>query len=207
MEDIQERMDAIGVFEIRNFLRTYPLEPSPAFDQNIHNPGEKRGTTILPLWQQTNEFRDGSTHWPAFTRLLAVLKPYVLCASAMFAITHSEEYRKARVVKERRLAAQNPALAIPHGSADNCFETVRLSANIAPTSCPLQTTHPSKLASFAVIGRRLFNGGGIAVPALGTLHALMPGGFLVLDTAMEVHTTPFSGERYELQFFIPELDD
>ncbi|KAN0120177.1 hypothetical protein V8E51_002385 [Hyaloscypha variabilis] len=165
MEDIQVRMDAIGVFEIKKFLRTYHLGPSPAFDQNIHASGETYGTVILPLWQQTTEFRNG--------------------------MPFSEEHSKAKSIKERRPAAQTPALTIPHGSADNCFETVRLSAKIAPTSCPLQTTHPSKFATFAVIGRRLFHEGGIAVPALAT----------------EVHTTPFSGDRYELQFFIPELDD
>ncbi|KAE9380788.1 hypothetical protein N431DRAFT_540331 [Stipitochalara longipes BDJ] len=192
-------MDAIGILEIRNFLRTNPSRTIPAIDQNAHTPGEKYGITTA--------FRDGSTHWPAFTRLLVALKPYILSTSMMFSISHPEDYRKEKAIRDRRLPPQDPALAIRHNSDEDCFETVRLSANIAPASCPRQTTHPSKLASMVSIGRRQFIGGDIAVPALGMLHTLKPGGFLVLHASMEVHTKPFSGEGFKLQFFTFELED
>ena len=207
MEDIAARIDAAAVAEIRNFLQIYTLGPSLAPDQITHRQDEKYGTVILPLWQQTDDFRVGTPHWPAFVRLLAALKPYAEVASALLSISHPEEVIKSKGIRERQLAAQDPAPATPHGSAEDCSKTVRLSANIAPTTHALATTHPSKLAAFAVIGRGLFTGGDLALPALDMRHTLKPGNHVVFHTAFDIHNTPFSGERYELQFFLPDLEE
>jgi hypothetical protein len=176
--------DTLAVLEIRIFLETYPLGPSPssAPDQNTRYPNLKYGTAILPLWRQTTELRAVSKHWPAFTRLLDALTPFILTTSVMFSISHPEEFQRAKATKARRLATQDPALTIPESTAENCFETMRLSANIAPGRCLLQTTHPSKLACLITVGLALSSGGSIAIPALGLQFTAKPGVFGALST-------------------------
>jgi hypothetical protein len=120
-----------------------------------------------PPLAATTELRAGSEHWPAFTRLLDALKSFILTTSVMFSISHPEEFQRAKPIKARRLAAQDPASTIPESTAENCLETVRLSANIALGRCLLQTTHPSKLACLITIRRGLSSGGNIAILALG----------------------------------------
>jgi hypothetical protein len=99
----------------------------------------------------------------------------------MFSVSYPEEFKRAKAIKARRFAAQDPALAIPESTAENCFETMRMSANIALGRCLLQTTHPSKLACLITIRRGLSNGGNIAILALGLQLTAKLGGFRALS--------------------------
>ena len=114
---------------------------------------------------------------------------------------------RPRDIKDSRLAGQNPTQDIPIQFTQNCFETMGLSVNIAPDLGHLRTTHPSKLAWVVPVGLGMFTGGGLETPQLNRRFIMEAGVGIPVYTTDPVRIVPFEGERYELQFFMPDMED
>jgi hypothetical protein len=195
---------------IRQFLQSYPLAISPIRDTQPHlDPNERVGTILLPLWRQTPLTNTHSPHWQAFLELLRTLRPYLIeCCRAMRS-TAPYAYDSGLRIYQDQLFGGDQANAIPQITAENCFQTLRLSANMALAPHLLNTSHPSFWAAIATVGP--FDYGDVLLPSLGERYQVGTHGvgrdrienILTVRTALNVQSVPFVGERYELVFFLP----
>ena len=116
-----------------------------------------------------------------------------------------------------QLFSENQETAVPQMTPDNCFETFRLSANMALDPAPMTTTHPSFWAVISTVGH--FEFGGLGIWDSGQWYPLrteQAGGIrieniLTVRTSLNIMNAPFVGERYQLEFFLPwkpiDIDD
>jgi hypothetical protein len=84
---------------------------------------------------------------------------------------------------------------------------MRLTANIAPSRASLKTSHPSPYAVIIALGEWGKAGAKMIMPQMGisTQMGSEEGGLMMLKGGQEVAVTPFVGERYQLELFVPEI--
>ena len=195
---------------IRQFLQSCSLATSPIRDTQPHlDPNERVGTILLPLWRQTPLTNTHSPHWQAFLELLRTLRPYLIECSRAMRSTAPYAYDSALRIYQDQLFGGDQANAIPQITAENCFQTLRLSANMALAPHLLNTSHPSFWAAIAAVGP--FYYGDVLLTGLGERYQVGTHGvgsdrienILNVRTALNVQSLPFVGERYELVFFLP----
>ncbi|KAN0120179.1 hypothetical protein V8E51_002387 [Hyaloscypha variabilis] len=96
------------------------------------------------------------------------------------------EYFSALQIRDQVFSGQTDP-----NTPENCFASFRLSANMTMDYNPLITTHLSLLAAVAAVGP--FDYGDVVTRE----------GFLIAQTSLRLRNTPFVGERYQLEFFMP----
>jgi hypothetical protein len=190
---------------IRQFIQSCPLATSPIRDVQPHlNPNERVGTILLPLWRQTPIMNTHSPHWPAFLELLRTLRPYLIECSRAMRSTAPYAYDGALQNYRDQLFGGDQATTIPQITPENCFQTLRISANMALAAHPLRTSHPSFWVVIAAVGP--FNYGDVGLTDLGEhgqwyrigTQGVGRGGIeniLTVRTALNVQSLPFVGER------------
>jgi hypothetical protein len=192
------------------FVQTCPLDPAPVRDTQPHlNPNERVGTVLLPLWRQTPRMNSHSPHWPAFLELLRLLRPHLIACSNAMKFTAPWAHGCALELYREQLFSGNPANVIPQPVNDNCFETFRLSANMALDPHLLITTHQSFWAVIVAVGP--FDLGVVWLLDLDNLYHVGNdnSGFvpaehiLTVRTSLNIQNLAFTGERYQLEFFLP----
>jgi hypothetical protein len=129
--------------------------------------------------------------------LFNVISDYIDRASVDLQERASHKYASAVEVYESRTHS------IPHSSANKCFETIRLSANLALQGHRLNTSHESSAAYLAAFGE--FQGGN-TVLGDGEERPLEAGGFKFLSTFIDVQIKPFKEERYQIELFLPKFE-
>jgi hypothetical protein len=92
---------------------------------------------------------------------------------------------------------------MPYSQASKCFETMRLSANLALQGHRLNTSHESTAAVLAAFGQ--FQGGDIVV-ANGDPRPLNAGDSRFHSTSIDVQVEPFVGERHQIELFLPKIE-
>jgi hypothetical protein len=184
-------MNDIIVSAIRTFLQTYPLTVPAIQDQQEHSSAtEKVGTVILPLWQTTSTLHPGSLHWAAYKSFLCAIKDFIDSASECLQEESPFDHGDAIETFNSR-----PTPTIPYSEANKCFETMRLSANLALVGHRLSTTHESTDAVLTPFG--YFVGGNIVV-------ANHPGMVMnacdsrYVSTSLVLQVEPFEGRGIRL---------
>lgn len=67
----------------------------------------------------------------------------------------------------------------------------------------MTTYHHSSIAVIMTFGN--FTGGNFYVPAIGKQFAMKPGGAMTMRTGISSGSHEFTGERYQVEFFLPDL--
>ena len=114
------------------------------------------------------------------------------------------EYFSALQIRDQVFSGQTDP-----NTPENCFASFRLSANMTMDYNPLITTHLSLLAAVAAVGHLDY--GVVYVADFGVSHRVgthsagrvTREGFLIAQTSLRLRNTPFVGERYQLEFFMP----
>ncbi|KAF8849224.1 hypothetical protein BDZ45DRAFT_753022 [Acephala macrosclerotiorum] len=87
----------------------------------------------------------------------------------------------------------------------SCFESVKIKANLSLDSAPMTTYHPSQVAAFMAFGN--FIDGHHVAPMVGMRCELKPGDIMKQKTIIPPASMKFTGERYQLEFFLPDLEN
>lgn len=87
----------------------------------------------------------------------------------------------------------------------SCFDTIRLSANIAHGPALLTTSHLSPYAMIVPLGEWKDGSGIISLTELRLCMESGHGALLFHRTNQMIACTPFEGERYQLELFMPEV--
>ncbi len=192
---------------IRTFLRSVQLDGAQGRDNQLHpNAYEKHGTIILPLAKQTEKMNYKSSNWNAFNEFLEALKPLLAGITTLLMALHRKEYDQASAILQKgRGEGYNPTRDINPLVFPNCFETVRLSANLALDVAPLTTSHKSQIAMIVPIGE--YTGGDIVGPESKLITDLKAGELHVWRGGTSIGNLGFQGERYQLEFFLPNLEE
>jgi hypothetical protein len=84
---------------------------------------------------------------------------------------------------------------------------MRLTVKIAYSRAPSTTSHPSPYAVIISLGEWEEGGTKMIMPQMGISNQMgsEEGGLMMLKEGQEVAVTPFVGERYQLELFVPEL--
>lgn len=193
---------------IRTFLRSVQLDGAHGRDNQPHpNAYQRYGTIILPLARQTEKMNNQSANWGTFNEFLEALQPLVAGISALLITYHRKEYDQATSILQRgRGEGYDERRDINPLVFPNCFETVRLSVNLALDAAPLTTSHRSQMAMIVPIGE--YTGGDIVWPESSASTDLKAGQVLVWrdGDGSNVGNLVFEGERYQLEFFLPNLE-
>ncbi|KUJ12552.1 uncharacterized protein LY89DRAFT_757068 [Mollisia scopiformis] len=212
---------------IDTFLLAFPriLSPPGFPDLQFHGPGEIHGIVILPLWQQTAEFNTNCPHWPHFNTFLDGLAPLMKLITSRISDVLSNpnnllpdqyahypnNFGKAiqawNIRQSTVLAGQliQPRIL----SNMNCFETVRLSAMLASDD-PRRpsTSRSSDTVVITTVGDYLYGDmwrhAGDIYKTMDELITL-PGKVEILNTRFGVQNNRFTGRRFQLEFFLPDI--
>ena len=88
----------------------------------------------------------------------------------------------------------------------NCFDTLRLSANISHGPSLLQTSHPSPYMVVLHVGEWKEGGAKLMLPEYGVVvPTFSQGEMMVLRGGLMVAIIQFEGERYQLELYLPEI--
>ncbi|KUJ12548.1 uncharacterized protein LY89DRAFT_738324 [Mollisia scopiformis] len=189
---------------IKTFLQACPLDPPHVPDIQPHpDPQEKRGTIVLPLLKQNAVMNSSSLHWQAFNTFLDTLAIAWSGAALFLEVSMKDDFRKATEICRAKRLADGPYQGIAPRIASDCFESFRLSANLSYDLEFLTTSHPSRTVSIMTFG--YFTGGDLDLPMLNQTLPMRPGTSTILCTAFKTGSTPFVGERYQVEFFLPDL--
>ncbi|EKD14331.1 hypothetical protein MBM_07561 [Drepanopeziza brunnea f. sp. 'multigermtubi' MB_m1] len=198
--------------DIRLFLQNHhriPLEPPHGRDTQPHpSPDQRYGTIILPLLTLPTGTDRGNLHWPTVQSFLEALTPLLYTASEACRISDAERHDQALRIVGELLRDQDPRMGVAAITSYSCFETVRLSVNLALDAAPLRSDHGSQVVAVAVIGD--FSGGNIVTssPLRRIEFPVSHGGIFVVGSTpgpILVQNMVFEGERYQLEFFLPDL--
>ncbi|KAF8849223.1 hypothetical protein BDZ45DRAFT_810156 [Acephala macrosclerotiorum] len=201
---------------VKAFVQVYPLGSPGGLDKQPHTrlePYEPHGIIVLPLWEQRDGFKKDSPGWKAFNILLDTLAIAAHFAAEKVEADQPGRYRLAvihrnvgNIICLGRGTAITPRTS-RDGTNKDCFQSVRLSANIALEPAKMTTFHRSSVAAVMVLGS--FRNGGEMLrihPERGRQQGMLsPGKIGLAPTAHPLGATKFDGERYQLDFFMPEL--
>ncbi|KAE9380811.1 hypothetical protein N431DRAFT_433053 [Stipitochalara longipes BDJ] len=191
---------------VTKLLETYPLTDPPPTNRQHANPDRKSGIIELPLWQTTATVHPSSPHWSAYQTFIQAITPVVKSAGIMLSTYQKPKFDQARTLLLARNAAQDPSKCLPQYTPDNCFETLKLSANLALPPAPLTTSHCSPWIFVTLCGNWL--GGDMDfgdMQGLPRMHSFSDGDVLVVRDGIAVGGKPFAGEKYQLELFLPDV--
>jgi len=208
-----EYLNQIVVPVVRNLLTTCPLEAPVPHDRNTHptNPSasQKHGTVLLPLWRQNSHTNESSPHWKSYTSLIQMLSPAFdeMAAGFKYADPELEDlYDKAIRIYLQEATAQNEYKLVPPEPMQiwNCFQTMRLSANLALESAPLDAGDGSRWAMMMGFGNANPE---VLPPGFAVEFREMTSGVeLCVGPGFKVETKAYKGEWYSLELFLPKIE-
>lgn len=192
---------------LRNFVNVVPLDPTHVNDLQPHpNAYQKHGTLVLPLWQQNTTMNSNSPHWQAYNTLLDTLAIGSLTAALALEAMMPDEYARAMAISRTRRATLATNQQVSTENDMDCFESFRLNVNLSLDWAHPTTSHPSQWVVVMAFGN--FSGGELR-PAMGDQElprlSLKPGGVTIMRTAAQIKTSLFDGERYQVEFYLPDL--
>lgn len=193
---------------IRTFLQSYlNLDPAPIGHDGLPVPDDRPrtdpstpyGTVVLPLWEQSEKFNTTSPHWAAFNTFLDAIVPALSIASRKIQEHMPEAFASALALAFiTRMSVPNHR-SIRQRSMMNCFESVRLSANLSLKPAQIGTTHPSQMVATMLFGES--TDGGRWIDTVARLYSNLRPGIVLRARAEAIHTVIwFEGEYFQLEF-------
>jgi len=199
---------------LRQFVQTFPLNQPAIIDRQPHpsNPGpsEIHGTVVLPLWQGNATINATSPQWNTYLQLLQSLTPILSRSAIILSSVDKNSYDGARRLYLVQVITQDPANAIPppHMTDWNCFESMRISANLACDAAPLGPGTGSgwRRAQLAFAGQAqlVVN---LHQPDAGSVMPCTRSSLLYVPPGIKIGTAPYVGEWYQLEFFLPVMGE
>lgn len=117
-------------------------------------------------------------------------------------VVRPQQYDEAVYISTLVRAALPQGQQIQQQTIDDCFESIRLNVNLALDLHFATTTHPSQMMAVFMFG--IFTGGLCRICYDTMRSTLGNGGMRIVHTDVLTLTETFEGERYELQFFLPQ---
>lgn len=200
------KVEEVALGAITKLLETYALTPPPPTNRQNSNPCRKTGTIELPLWEHTATVNSKSPNWEAYQTFMQAIAPVIESASTLLSTYQKTKFDEARFHLELHEMSQDPATCLPQHASNNCFERIKLTINMALPPAPLRTSHRSPWIFVTLCGTWL--GGDMDfgdVEGLPSMHRASAGDVVVVKDGVLVGGKPFSGERYQLELFLPDV--